>query len=194
MKKNNILALKLIRIAKKLVSEIDQKQIQKTLKKQKIKEYKPFKKIHDNEWMMYPENRNADVPDVYVKLNEDNQLLSGYNYINSDKDNYQGTPQETISGLLIEFAEIKKQVEKAIVEAKNQALDKEKEQKKENEDEDEQEEYDSDEEDLAAEKDKAVDDFLNGGGDEGGDQGGDEGGGQEDSGGDEGGDDSQSAQ
>ena len=193
MKKNHMLALKLIRIAKKLVSEIDQKQIQKTLKKQKIKEYKPFKKIHDNEWMMYPENRNADVPDVYVKLNEDNQLLSGYNYINSDKDNYQGTPQETIAGLLIEFAEIKKQVEKAVVEAKNQALDKEKEQKKEN-DEDEQEESDSDEEDLTAEKDKAVDDFLNGGGDEGGDQGGDEGGGQEDSGGDEGGDDSQSAQ
>ena len=167
MKKNHILALKLIRIARKLISEIDEKQIQKTLKKQKIKEYKPFKKIHDDEWIMYPENRNADVPDIYVKINEDNQLVSGYNYANSDKDNYQGTPQETISGLLIEFAEIKKQIEKAVVEAKNQALDKEKEQKKEDSEEQEEEGDTSTEE-----KDKAVEDFLNSG--EGGDQGGQE--------------------
>lgn len=164
MNKKYILAKQLIKIAKLLIADeeiFDEKNIEKQLKKYTIKEYKSFQKLHNNEWVMYPKNRNADVPDIYVKLDKNNKFIMGYNYANSDdKQDYEGTPQETISGLFSELASIKKDIEKAIVQAKNQMLDKEK-QKKQEENQESDQGGGTEEQNAEEEKNKAVDDFLN---------------------------------
>lgn len=120
------IARQLIRLAKNLVQEstLSQQNILNELKKININEYRLFTQVHDGEWIAYPVNRNADLPDIYVVL-KDNKLYCGYNFIDSEQLDYEGTPQQSIVGLLQQIYVLKDKIDNIVVNLKNEQLDEE---------------------------------------------------------------------
>lgn len=164
MNKNIKIAKQLIKLAKQIISDkqdvMNQENIEKQLKTINIKEYKPFKKLHDGEWMCYPKNRNAELPDIYAKF-EDGKVFVGYNYQSEDMEDYQGTPQQTISGMLQEIAIMKKSVDEAVVNVKNKVMDeKQQGEKEDNKEQDNKQEDLSGSTDDSPNDDSKIDDIL----------------------------------
>ena len=69
------IAKQLIKLAKDLVEQqstlMNETNIKRELEKVHISEYLPFRKIHQGEWMSFPINRNANLPDIYIHFDDD---------------------------------------------------------------------------------------------------------------------------
>lgn len=148
------IARQLIRLANNLIQEssLSQQNILHELKKININEYRLFTQVHEGEWIAYPVNRNADLPDIYVVL-KDNKLYCGYNFIDSEQLDYEGTPQQSIVGLLQQIYVLKDKIDNIVVNLKNEQLDEEGKEGEEGEDEggdseDSEESGDSEDEEL----------------------------------------------
>lgn len=120
------IARQLIKLARNLIQEstLSQQNILHELKKININEYRLFTQVHDGQWIAYPVNRNADLPDIYVVL-KDGKLKCGYNFIDSEQLDYEGTPQSSIVGLLQEMYILKDKIDNIVVNLKNEQLDEE---------------------------------------------------------------------
>lgn len=148
MNKNVMVAKQLIKLAKQVIFSqgiLSQENLFNELKKIQIEEYQPFKKVHNGIWISYPVNRNANLPDIYVVFN-DEKLYCGYNYISEEEQDYQGAVQESIIGLLQELAIIEENINKIVVELKNEELDKKNKQQKEESDDEQEDEENTDDE------------------------------------------------
>ena len=96
--------------------------IKRELEKVHISEYLPFRKIHQGEWMSFPINRNANLPDIYIHF-DDGKLTVGYSYVNQEELDYHGVEQESLVGMLEELAIIKNKINEIVVNTKNEQLD-----------------------------------------------------------------------
>lgn len=144
------IAKQLIKLAKDLVESqstlMTETNIKQQLEKVHIKEYLPFRKIHTGEWIAFPINRNANLPDIYIHF-DDGKLTAGYSYVSQEELDYQGAEQESLVGMLEELAIIKNKINEIVINTKNEKLD-------ENE---EQEDASLQEEDLEAELEEQED-------------------------------------
>lgn len=148
---NNIkIAKQLIKLAKQLITQnvTLNDQIFEELKKITIEQYQVFTQVHEGQWISFPINRNAELPDIYVTI-KNNKFYCGYNFLNDQKQDYHGAGQESIIGLLEELSIIKQKIDEIVINLKNVQLDKQKEKSKQEQGNEEQDEQSSeDEEDL----------------------------------------------
>ena len=94
------------------------------LAKIEIDEYGHFLRIHSNEWMCFPKNRNAHVPILYVIISG-GKYVAGYKYLDeTENKDHEGAPQDSVSGLLEEIAIIKSAISEVITMEKNRVMDK----------------------------------------------------------------------
>jgi hypothetical protein len=91
------------------------------LEKVHIKDYQAFRKIHSGEWISFPINRNANLPDIYVKF-DDGKINVGYNYLDDNEIDYHAPEQESLSGMIEELAMIKNKINEILVNIKNEDL------------------------------------------------------------------------
>lgn len=99
--------------------------IMEELKKIRIDEYGKFIRIHKNEWMCFPKNRAAEIPLIYVIMSK-GKYVAGYTFLDhlESNTNYEGSPQESVAGVIEELAVIKEMLSDEITKAKNRMLDK----------------------------------------------------------------------
>ena len=97
----------------------------KELSKFELDEYGHFVRVHQNEWMCFPKNRAAEVPVIYVIMSK-GKYVAGYAFLDhlESNTNYEGSPQESIAGIIEELAVIKEMLSDEITKAKNRMLDK----------------------------------------------------------------------
>ena len=81
-------------------------------------------RVHNNEWMCFPKNRNAHVPILYVIISG-GKYVAGYKYIDeTESQDHEGTPQDSVSGLLEEIAIIKSAISDVVTMEKNRVMDR----------------------------------------------------------------------
>lgn len=114
----------LIRVANEILAFQDEYDIEDSLSHFELSEYSHFVQLHEGEWICAPVNRNANVPFIYVEQLSDGLIVAGYSYLDGDENGYEGTPQESVTGLLEELAHIKNDIEQIAVSARNELLDK----------------------------------------------------------------------
>lgn len=131
------IAKQLIKLAKDLVESqstlMTETNIKQELEKVHIKQYLPFRKIHTGEWIAFPINRNANLPDIYIHF-DDGKLTAGYSYVSQEELDYQGAEQESLVGMLEELAIIKNKINEIVINTKNEKLDENEQNSKEQED------------------------------------------------------------
>ena len=94
------------------------------LAKVEIDEYGHFIRVHNNEWMCFPKNRNAHVPILYVIISG-GKYVAGYRYIDkTESQDHEGAPQDSVSGLLEEIAIIKSAISDVVTMEKNRVMDR----------------------------------------------------------------------
>jgi hypothetical protein len=81
------------------------------------------------------------------------KLTCGYHYLDKQGEDYQGVPQESIVGLLIELSVLKEKIHYIVINLKNEELDKKIEESKDNE----EEESGGDDENLSEDEDLDLD-------------------------------------
>ena len=140
------IAKQLIKLAKDLVESqstlMTETNIKKELEKVHIKQYLPFRKIHTGDWIAFPINRNANLPDIYIHF-DDGKLTAGYSYVSQEELDYQGAEQESLVGMLEELAIIKNKINEIVINTKNEKLDENEQNQKQEEDTSSQEQEDS---------------------------------------------------
>lgn len=94
------------------------------LAKVEIDEYGHFVRVHNNEWMCFPKNRNAHIPIIYVIISG-GKYVAGYKYLDeTENKDCEGAPQDSVSGLLEEIAIIKSAISDVVTMEKNRVMDK----------------------------------------------------------------------
>ena len=95
----------------------------KELSKFELDEYGHFVRVHQNEWMCFPKNRNAHVPILYVIISG-GKYVAGYKYLDeTENPDHEGAPQDSIAGMLEELAIIRSAISDVITMEKNRVMD-----------------------------------------------------------------------